>query len=246
MRIEPDIYLVGSGAFGFDMTDAYDCNIFLLDAGDTHILFDAGAGMGTDAILEICQQDGLDLSRINHLFLTHAHTDHGGGTAHLRDRLDLEIYAGQRTAEIVSAGDEDAVSLTPAKAGGIYPADYVYRATPVEHGLNDGDALEIGKFKIELIFTPGHSHDHCSYLVTGPNKRYLVSGDAIFFGGQVVLQNTYDCSVPKTIASIQRLGTIDFDALLPGHHVFSLQNGKRHIDSALEVISRFGCPTSIL
>jgi len=28
---------------------------------------------------------------------------------------------------------------------------------------------------------------------------------AIFFGGKIILQNTYDCSVPDTIASLQRL-----------------------------------------
>lgn len=246
MRIDPLVYLVGSGQLGFDLTDLFDCNVYLFDAGGVYVLFDAGAGMGADQILDVCRSDGLDLGKINYLFLTHAHTDHGGGTAHLRDRLNLTVYASASTAKIVTAGDEAAVSLSPAKAGGMYPREYIYRAAPVERVLADGETVEIGPLKIEIIATPGHSHDHHCYRVTTPHKRYLIGGDAIFFGGKIVLQNTYDCSVPDTIASIQRLATIPFDALLPGHLNFSLQRGQRHVEAACAVINQLGCPASII
>ena len=138
-------------------------------------------------------------------------------------------------------GDEAAVSLDAAKAGGIYPQEYVYRSSPVEHVLDHGDAVTVGDFGIEMIHTPGH----CSYLVTGKDKTYLVGGDAIFFGRKVVLQKTYDCSVPQTIESIERLSEYSFEALLPGHLNFSLKNGKRHINTARAITDRFGCPPSI-
>jgi hydroxyacylglutathione hydrolase len=246
MRIEPNLYLVGSGSLGFDLTDPLDCNIYLFDAGGSYILFDIGTGLGVDQILDVCRQDGLDPAKIDHLFLSHAHTDHGGGTAHLRDRIDLTVYASQRTAEIVTAGDAEAVSLPVAQAAGFYPRDYVYRASPVDRTLEAGKVVEIGPYKIELIFTPGHSHDHHCYLVTGDKKRYLVGADAIFYGGRVIWQNTYDCNVPDTLASIKLLASYSFEALLPGHLNFSLNNGKRHIETACDIISKLGCPTSIL
>lgn len=248
MQIDHNVYLVGSGQLGFDLTDPYDCNIYLFDAGNTCLLFDAGAGMDVEQILNVCRADGLDLGKINHLFLTHAHTDHGGGAAHLRERLNLSVYASASTAKIVTAGDEAAVSLTDAKAGGMYPKDYLYRACPVERILAEGEVVDIGPFKIELISTPGHSHDHHSYIVTNTeiNKRYLIGGDAIFFGGKVVWQNTYDCNVPDTLASIKKLATRDFEALLAGHLNFSLRNGKRHIEAACAVINTMACPHSII
>lgn len=245
MRIEPNLYMVGSGRAGFDLTDAFDCNLYLFDSGAGYVLFDAGTGMGTDQILAVCQQDGILLAQIEHLFLTHAHSDHGGGAAHLRDRLPLQVYAAKRTAEIVSTGDEAAVSLPIARDGGMYPANYIYRACPVEHPLTDGQIVTIGNLQVETIATPGHSHDHTSYLVTANDKRYLVGGDAIFFGGRVVWQNTYDCSVPDTNKSIQKLATYDFEALLAGHLNFSLRDGKRHIEAACAVIAQMGCPASI-
>ena len=245
MQIDPGVYLVGSGQFGFDMTDTYDCNIYLFDAGATYVMFDIGSGMGIAQILQICECDGLDLDKIDRLFLTHAHSDHGGGAAHLRDHLPVAVTAPKRTAEILEAGDEEAVSLPGARAGGIYPSDYTYRACPVEHALESGEIVEIGNLKIEAIATPGHSHDHHSYLVETPDKRYLVAGDAIFFGGKVILQNTYDCSVPDTNASIERLADFDFEALLPGHLAFSLNRGKRHIEAACTIIRNLGCPPQV-
>jgi hydroxyacylglutathione hydrolase len=246
MRIDPHVYLVGSGQLGFDLTNRFDCNVYLFDADGTYLLFDAGAGMEVEQILGVCRSDGLDLTKINHLFLTHAHTDHAGGTAHLADHLDLTVYTSASTAKIVTAGDETAVSLPSAKAAGSYPVDYVYRPYPVGRILEAGEVVEIGSLQIEMIATPGHSHDHHCYLVTTPHKRYLVGGDAIFYGGKIVLQNTYDCSVPDSIASIQRLATISFEALLAGHFNFSLNRGKRHIEAACEVIDKMGCPLSII
>ncbi len=245
MRIERDLHLVGSGTMGFDITDHYDCNIFLFDTGASCVVFDFGAGMGVEKILAVCRDDGLDPNRIDHLFLTHAHADHGGGTAPLREHIDVEVYASAATSKIIESGDEAAVSLDTAKAGGVYPSDYLYRSSPVEHVLEDGDIVTIGNYSIEIILTPGHSHDHCSYLVSGNDRSYLVGGDAIFFGGKVVLQKTYDCSVPQTIDTIERLGDYSFEALLPGHLNFSLNNGERHVNKARAITDRFGCPQSI-
>jgi glyoxylase-like metal-dependent hydrolase (beta-lactamase superfamily II) len=248
MRIDPHVYLVGSGQLGFDLTDPFDCNIYLFDAGESLVLFDAGTGMGIDQVLEVCREDQLNLAKINHLFLTHAHTDHGGGAAHLRERLDLAVYSSASTARIVTIGNEEAVSLPPAKAAGTYPGDYIYRPCPINQVLEAGQVKKIGSLTVEIIATPGHSHDHHCYLVTDTRlgKRYLVGGDAIFFGGRVVWQNTYDCSVPDTLASIQHLATYDFEALLPGHLNFSLRNGKRHVEAACSVIKTMACPMSIV
>ncbi|HRW08810.1 MAG TPA: MBL fold metallo-hydrolase [Caldilineaceae bacterium] len=247
MRIEPNLYLIGSGQSGFDLTDRYDCNIYLFDAGDSYVIFDAGAGLGTVQILAICAQDEIDLQRPVHLFLTHAHTDHSGGAAHLAEQLPmLQLYAGPETAAIVRTANEAAVSLPLARESGMYPLDYHYRACPVDHIVTAGQPLQIGALTIEPIATPGHSHDHYSYVVAGINrKRYLIAGDAIFFGGKIVLQHTYDCSVPQSIATIQQLQILAFDALLPGHLNFSLQNGKRHIELACATIAHMGCPPSI-
>ena len=63
MRLAERIYLVGSGSFGFDLTDPYDCHVYLLDGGTELALIDVGAGMGAEAIVENVRRDGFDPGR---------------------------------------------------------------------------------------------------------------------------------------------------------------------------------------
>ena len=127
------------------------------------------------------------------------------------------------------------------------PADYVYRACPVDHVHPALAEVRIGSLALLPVPSPGHSHDHHCWLATGPDgERSLLAGDALFHGGKVALQHIYDCSVPDAIASIERIAEHPFDALLPGHGPFSLHGARRHVDAALAVIARLGCPQSII
>ncbi len=51
---------------------------FLLDCGDTVILFDTGA---SDAFLANAARMGRDLGKVTHIVLSHGHFDHSGGLA---------------------------------------------------------------------------------------------------------------------------------------------------------------------
>jgi hydroxyacylglutathione hydrolase len=247
MRIEEGLHVVMSGAAGFDLTDALDCNGFLIDAGNGEwVLFDAGAGRFPNAANTILAADGIDPAAIRHLFLTHAHADHSGGARRLRDQLGLAVHAGRLTAPMVVAGDEAAISLERARRSGIYPADYRYRACPVDHVLDDDAATTIGRLKIRAIETPGHSADHVSFLVEKDGRRLLIAGDALFHGGRVAVQDIPDCSIAEICTTLRRLAAIEFDALLPGHLNFSLRNAHRHAETALAYVEKFQCPPSII
>jgi len=41
---------------------------------------------------------------------------------------------------------------------------------------------------------------------------------------------------------MERLSTLQFDALLPGHLSISLRNGKRHVDVAASAFRSLGLP----
>ena len=66
MRLTERVHLVGSGRTGFNISDPYDCHVYLVDGGS-------------------------ELARIGTILLTHAHADHAGWAAGLRvaafDRL---------------------------------------------------------------------------------------------------------------------------------------------------------------
>lgn len=240
MQLADDLQLVMSGGLGFDLTDPLDCNVYLVRAGDGWLMFDAGAGRSTAAVLD--ELNGITISA---LFLTHGHADHSAGAAAVRQRLGLPVLAGADTAKMVAAGDEAAISLAAAKAAGGYPADFAYAACPVDRVLDDGERVAFGAVTVTAVATPGHSHDHMSYLVETGARRLLVSGDALFHGGKVGVQDVYDCSVAEICASVRRLAGLEFDVMLPGHGAFSLRHGQRHAEAAMRYVERMACPPSI-
>lgn len=233
MKINDTIFLAASGASGFDLSQRLDCNAWLFTDGREHCLFDAGAGLDVDGLFARLHTAGLQPSALSHLFLTHGHADHSGGAAEIARRLpNMKIVAGQKTADILADGDERLISLDRAR-GRVYPLDYQWTAPAVNTILQNRQVMTLGAFSVELIETPGHSDDHCVFLVTHGQTRTLVAGDAVFAGGKVVLQDIEDCSVSKTLASIRLLATLDFEIFLAGHDRFSLKDGKRHVEAAL-------------
>lgn len=247
MKIDDDLRLVLSGAMGFDLSDAFDCNVFAIRTGTRWLLFDAGAGRSEAELLAALEASGLEPGAISHLFLTHAHADHSGGAAFVREHHAPRVVAGAGTARIVTSGDEDALHLPRARIAGVYPADYRYRACPVDTVMADGDTLTIEDARVTILRTPGHSADHMSYLVELGGRRLLVSGDALFFGGQVAIQDIPDCNIGDVCVSVRRLADLgEIDVLLPGHLGFSMANAGRHALAALEHVDRFKCPPSII
>lgn len=249
MKLTPDIALVGSGRAGFDLTSPLDCNVYLIDGGDGELaLVDAGAGDGagdTDTLLRSIAADGYDPARIGRLLLTHYHTDHAGGAADLHDRLGCAVHASPLTARTLETADEAQISLPEAKRAGYYPADFVFRACPTSASLAGGASFTVGRLTVTPVETPGHADGHVSLLVEGGERTYLIQGDVVFQGGTILLQNTHDCSVQKYAASVARLAALDFDAFLPGHLAFSLENGKRHIEAAHAVFRQLGVPRNL-
>ena len=87
MRLSERVHLVGSGALGFDLSEAHDCHIYLVDGGNELALVDVGSGLGAERFLANVGRQGFDPARIKHVLLTHGHGDHGGGAARIRELL---------------------------------------------------------------------------------------------------------------------------------------------------------------
>jgi hydroxyacylglutathione hydrolase len=96
--------------------------------------------------------------RIAHVFLTHFHADFVAGHLELRERIGAEIRLGSRAK-----------------------ADYGFTA------MGDGDALELGAVRLEVLETPGHSPESISILVYDPERGAttpyaVLTGDTLFIG----------------------------------------------------------------
>ncbi len=124
--------------------------------------------------------------RIRYVFLTHFHADFVAGHIELRDRVGASIYLGAA-------------------------AQAEYDFTPVR----DGDVLEVGRIRFEVIETPGHTPEGISILVydleqSDRTPHAVLTGDTLFIG---------DVGRPDLLASVgvtaEQLAEMLYDSL---HH----------------------------
>ena len=247
MRLTPRVHLVGSGAGGFGITDPFDCHVYLVDGGGEAALVDAGIGLAADAILAGVEAAGVAAEAVGQLVLTHAHPDHAGGAAALRERLPgLRVLASPQVAGWVRDADEAAMSLEIGKRAEFYPADFSFRPCPVDGELTDGDRVRVGDLELGVVETPGHAAGHLALLGALDGPTVLFAGDLLFYGGRVSLEHTWDCDIRALAASMGKLRGAGIDALLPGHHSLSLSDGQRHVDTANRLFDHGFVPPSVV
>jgi hydroxyacylglutathione hydrolase len=120
-------------------------------------------GRDVEPYLEAAAAEGL---RIVGSAETHIHADFVSGSRELADRVGAKLYLS----------DEG-------------PAEWKYQFADQYDSqlLKHGDVLRIGKFKLEVLHTPGHTPEHISFLLTdeggGANVPMgIFTGDFVFVG----------------------------------------------------------------
>ena len=90
-----------------------------------------------------------------------------------------------------------------------------------------------------------HSEGICAYLLELDGYRALFSADIVFANGLIGLINYPGSSMDGYRANLSRLAGLKVEGLFPGHLLFSVRRGQRHIDIALERIKSGFVPPSI-
>jgi glyoxylase-like metal-dependent hydrolase (beta-lactamase superfamily II) len=248
IALTSDIALVGGGPVaGAGLTDGGDAHVYLLDGGDAFALVDCGMGLDRsfDQIAASVEAAGHRLSSGGRLLLTHGHADHAGGAARFRAE-GLTVHASVDIAVAMAIGDADALGLNAGKAAGIFPADYELAPCTVDQIVQSDDVITVGRLRVAVIPTPGHSAGHTAYMVDGPNGRALLAGDSVFMFGRVLLQAVSDADLQATITSLRTLGALSFDAFLPGHGGFSISGGPAHVAMAVAHLDGLRLPPNLV
>jgi glyoxylase-like metal-dependent hydrolase (beta-lactamase superfamily II) len=245
MKLCKDIYLVGSGSLGFDMTSPWDCHVFLVDGGNEAALIDAGVGLASNQILAHCREAIGNVKKIKHVLITHTHGDHCGGAIDWKRKLGAKIYVSKPLAWQLRNGDEHAMHLDVARKAGGYPADYRMRACPVDVELSEGDTIKVGRYRLRVISTSGQCRGHVSFYGNIAGKMVLFAGDTVAFGGKILLINTRDCDLGEYKETIYKLAKLKVDVFLPSHGSPSLTNGGRHIRLAKDALDKLAIPPNL-
>lgn len=156
------------------------------------------------------------------------------------------LYAGVEAAPTIRIADADQIGLNWAKSFGFYPADYEWEPADVDMEFGDDLRIPVGELELQTIATPGHCNGHYCLRLEGRDRTYLFSSDCVFWGGAIILQNVPDSNLQLYAASCNRIAELEFDALLPGHHMISLRDGRRHAEVAAREFNRIGLPRDLL
>jgi hydroxyacylglutathione hydrolase len=178
----------------------YGTNCWLLaaDGSDEAVVIDPG--FEPEALHAGLRAAG---KRVEAVLLTHAHTDHA---------WQAGVFAGEVVPVIVHAADAVAFEDPDGwNAGFDNPLEPVKDLRTVE----DGDALIVGGYSIDVLHTPGHTPGHCAFRVGG--DLLLLSGDLVFAGS--VGRSDFPNSDPDAMRDSLRRFLVLPDRLtvLPGH-----------------------------
>lgn len=242
MRITDRIYMVGSSQLG--LSGPWDCHVYLIKGTEGLVLIDAGGGGYGKVIAKNIEQEGFSLRDVCALLITHNHFDHSCGAAELRQMTGCQVYISCLSKELLERGTESMVGLDLAKELGIYPPEFRYRNCQVDHAVRE-EVIEVGGLKFEAIAVEGHSPDSVCYLVEIDGKRNLFVGDVLFYGGIIGLINFPGSTMDGYRKDLKKLAGRKIDGLFPGHLLFTLEGGQRHIDAAIEQTKKGTIPRSV-
>jgi hydroxyacylglutathione hydrolase len=243
MRITEDIYLVGSLQLG--ISGRWDSHVYLVKGPDGLVLIDAGGGTDGERIFENIRAEGFDPAEIKALLLTHVHFDHSCGAAEIREKTRCKVYLSARTRQLLENGTAEDAGLDKAIAKGIYPEWFKFRNCAVDHAVADGDVIHAAGLEFKAIGVDGHSPDSICYLVEMNGMRNLFIGDVLFYGGVIGLINAPGSTMEGYRQDLSKLAGLNIDGLYPGHYLFTVAHGQRHIDAAIDQFGKGSVPLTV-
>lgn len=163
---------------------------------DTFLLIDAGWNhpASWQALTEEIQAAGADLRQLRRCIATHVHPDHYGLAGRLKDETGMEIVLHEKDGAFIRSRYREPEELLhrvntwltehgappdelqPLREASLPARQYVVPCDP-DVTLRGGETITVGKFTLEVIWTPGHSPGHiCLY----ERKQKLVfTGDHV-------------------------------------------------------------------
>jgi len=196
---------------------------FLIIGSKKALLLDTGMGIG-DISKIVRQLTDLETIVVN----SHTHFDHIGDD--WRFPL-IQVYADDDAVSVLTKGlthcdlryDSDEELFTKEYPPGFNPNKYSIKAINTENIrlIRDGDIIDLGNRKLEVMHTPGHTQD--SIMLIDRESRILLTGDTFcewmfaFFDSRIPnygLSNLEDyANIMKEIARL----VPHLDYLYPSH-----------------------------
>lgn len=145
-KIKGNLYFVG----------CYAASSHLIDTGDGLILIDTGYPQNLYLLINSIYKLGFSPYDVKYIIHSHGHYDHLGGTRAFCELTGAKTFLGESDLTYADGTDD----LTWANELGY---EYYEAFTP-DVLMKDGDVIELGNTKIEVVSTPGHTPGTVSFF----------------------------------------------------------------------------------
>ncbi|MHB1167593.1 MAG: MBL fold metallo-hydrolase [Carboxydocellales bacterium] len=185
------------------------------------------SGLGED--LNLLYRDKVEL-----LAHSHFHIDHIKGNYQFQR---AKFYAHELDAPVIRSEDKF-MSLTgfdTIPGGRTEIKGYGYKPSRIDGTFVDGEIIDFGKTKCQVVHLPGHSAGHCGFFF---------SDDELMFTGDIELTKFgpwygfADCDIDQFIASIHKIGDFHPRQIATSHTELITENLPEKLRLYIEVIDQ--------
>ncbi len=177
-----------------------ESNCFIIADENTKEVLVIDPGDEPDRILDLISKSSFN---VKYIVCTHAHFDHVGAVSDLKKETGAKIIIHRDELEIYKSTKDMAAFW-----------GYTLDSLPEpDIFVSEGDKLEVGDLRFEILHTPGHSPGGiCLY-----GEGILITGDTLF-AGSVGRTDFYGGDTEKLKRSFKRLMSLSDEVkVLPGH-----------------------------
>jgi metallo-beta-lactamase class B len=157
-RLVGNLYYVGT----------YDLACYLITTSKGHILINTGLAESVNQIKSNVESLGFKFSDIKILLATHAHFDHVGAMADIKEMTGARMLINEKdAAALADGGNSDFVF------GGKGP---MFKPVKADQLLQNNDTVRLGEMQIVVLNHPGHTQGANSFLfdVRDEKRSYRV------------------------------------------------------------------------
>lgn len=193
-----------------------ETHCYLLNGGERSLLIDTGLGI-ENIYGEVVKLTNKPVAAV----ATHIHWDHIGGHKYFPDfyahEAELDWLNGGFPLSLDTIKEMVLDRCDPPEGFNVEHYEF-FQGTPTRL-LSDGDVIDLGGRRVEVLHTPGHSPGHLCFWE--PATGYLFTGDLVY---KDVLFAYYPSTDPEAyLASLEKVAALPVGKVFPAHHSLDIQ-----------------------
>lgn len=194
---------------------AAEVSSYLITSPQGHILLDSGFAETVPQIKENVATLGFRMEDVKIIITSHAHADHVGGIALLKQLTNAKLMVSEADAEAVARGGKNDPNFGDR---------FAFDPVTADRRLRDGDTVQVGDVTMTARLTPGHTKGCTTWTmkVRDGSKSYdvLFIGSTTVPGYKLIGNAGYPNIVEDYEATFKLLKTLSADVFLAPHGSF--------------------------